>query len=111
MTANIWVYLQARDPKKSRIVQIDRDDPSLDWNYRHTPPGSVRRFFGRAKRHLSANGFAYLCKDWEYCHFGTTAEECLARVNGWRNERIAALEKEIAEHRAKLVTLPEKLRN
>lgn len=85
----IWIYI----PERKKFQKIAKDDPLLDWDWKHTPNGAVKRYTTKAKG------------DWAYRYYGLTKQICLDNLNQYDLAKIMELKASIQRIESNLVTL------
>lgn len=80
----IWIFVES----KYKFMEIDRNDPRLDWNYPHSPERMIRFSIRR---------------DFEYVYWGETKQQVADHYNLRRLKEIENLEKRIDEIKSKLL--------
>lgn len=87
-TNKIWIW----DDTKNVWKQFDRDNPRIDWDHPHTPPGKV-------KIAVSSKPAA----KWAYHYWGVTQQEAADRANAFRKTEIERLQAQIRDIESQMV--------
>jgi hypothetical protein len=82
---HLWFFIG------NKFVRKASNSPCFDWDYQHTPGGSVH--YRKRKN----------ARDWSYVPYGQTPAEVAAKVNRYVLEEVAKLELQIARLRTRLV--------
>jgi len=98
----MWIY----DRDKQKLRQIKDDDPHIAVGSHHGGPDQIRLYTHWPpvpEKHDPFSMSGRVSYKWKYAYFGATKEECLERVNRYNREKIAELQKQIAQLETELV--------